>query len=136
MTDTYFRDRSLFIAWGWGGGILGGSLDIWEKKGGIIRNWEPKVGDRWKFWKDSEGGPIKLSWKMKTWEEGGGTRKSSKVIRGHHYSAVAFKGGIDQIPPFSQVINNDRPLNYTCFTHRKKSFVSCWDLLKSVILLY
>ena len=34
---------------------------------------------------------------MKTWdveEGGGGSRKSSKVIRGDHFSEVTFKGGI------------------------------------------
>ena len=41
--------------------------------------------------KDSEGGPLKFAWKMKTL--GGGSRKSSKVIRGDHFSEVTFKGG-------------------------------------------
>ena len=60
--------------------------------GEISRNWEPKRGDHWnhwKLWKDSEGGPLKFAWKMKTlrgW--GGGARRSSNVI-----SDVAFKGG-------------------------------------------
>ena len=26
-----------------------------EQRGGISRNWEPKRGDHWKLWKDSEG---------------------------------------------------------------------------------
>ena len=38
------------------------------------------------------GGPLKFAWKMKTWE--GGSRKSSKVIRGDDFSEVAFKAGI------------------------------------------
>ena len=63
------RDWSLFIPWG-GGRILGGSLDCRRTKGGISRNWEPKRGDRWKLWKDSEGGPLKFAWKMKTWRRG------------------------------------------------------------------
>ena len=62
QTKESIRDRSLFIAGGGGGGgggarILGGSLDFWENK----------RGDRWKLWKDSEGGPLKFALKMKTW---------------------------------------------------------------------
>ena len=38
------------------------------------------------------GGTTKFVWKMKTW--GGGSRKSSNVIRGDHFSEVTFKGGI------------------------------------------
>ena len=37
-------------------------------------------------------GTLKFAWKMKTWD--GGLRKSSKVIRGDHFSEVAFKAGI------------------------------------------
>ena len=36
---------------------------------------------------------------MKLWEWGGESRKSTKVIRGDHFSEVAFKGGIGQISP-------------------------------------
>ena len=39
------------------------------------------------------GGPLKFAWKMKTWR-GGGSRKSSNVIRGDHFSEVTFKSGI------------------------------------------
>ena len=42
--------------------------------------------------RDSEGVPLKFSWKMKTWA-GGGSRKSSNVIREDHFSEVTFKGG-------------------------------------------
>ena len=78
----------------------GGAEDFMEDylifrktKGGISRNWELKRGDRWKLWKDSEGVPLKVGWKMKTC--GGGSRKSSKVIRGDHFSEVLkhSKGG-------------------------------------------
>ena len=49
------RDRSLFIARGRGGKILGG----------ISRNWEPKRGDRRKLWKDSEEGHSNLLGKLR-----------------------------------------------------------------------
>ena len=45
------------------------------------------------FGKDSEGGPVKFAWKMKIWA-GGGSPKSSKVIRGDHFNEVTFKRGI------------------------------------------
>ena len=53
-----------------------------RKKGGIAEN----------FGRIQRGGPLKFAWKMKTWE--GGSRKSSKVIRGDHFSEVAFTAGI------------------------------------------
>ena len=43
------------------------------------------------------GGATKFVWKMKTW---GGSRKSSNVIRGVHFSEVTFKGGIGEISPY------------------------------------
>jgi len=61
------------------------------KGGSSVVTENPKMGDRLKLWKDSEGGPFKFAWKMKTW---GGSRKSSKVIRGDHFSEVTFNGGI------------------------------------------
>ena len=73
---------------GWGGG---GHLIFKRTKWGISRNWETKSGEHWKLWKDSEGGPLKFAWKMKT---RGGSRKSSKVIREYHFSEVTFKEGI------------------------------------------
>ena len=45
-----------------------------------------------KLWKDSEGRPLKIAWNMKTC--GGGLRKSSKAIRGDHFSEITFKGGM------------------------------------------
>ena len=65
------RDRSLFITWGGGGGrrIWGRDHLIFRRtEGGISRNWEPKRGDHWKFWKDSEGGPLKCAWTMPVWK--------------------------------------------------------------------
>ena len=46
-----------------------------------------------KIWKDSKGGPLKFAWK---WRHGvgGGSRKSSNVIRGDHFSEVTFTGGM------------------------------------------
>ena len=55
------------------GGGGGGAEDFWvdilifgRTKGRNTRNWEPKGGDQWKLWKDTEGGPLKFAWKMKT----------------------------------------------------------------------
>ena len=45
--------------------------------------------------KDSDWGPLKFAWKMKTLGGGGGSRKSSDVIRGDHFGKVTVKGGID-----------------------------------------
>ena len=89
------RDRSLFIAWG-EGGCWGDHLIFRKIKGGICRNWQPKRGDHWKLWKDSEGGPLKFPRKMKTW---GGSRKSSKVIRGDHFSEITVKVRMGYISP-------------------------------------
>ena len=64
------KERSLFIAWGDGGGKnFGGNYLIFRgTKGGISRNLEPKRGGHIKIWKGSEGGPLKFTWKMKTWK--------------------------------------------------------------------
>lgn len=35
---------------------------------------------------DSEGGPLKFAWRMKTWGGGGEWRKLSNVIKGDHFS--------------------------------------------------
>ena len=73
-------DRSLFTAWG-SGGYWGNHLIFRTAKGGVSRNWEPKRRDSWKLWKDSERGPLKFSWKMKTWA-GGGDRESHQMLLG------------------------------------------------------
>ena len=55
------RARSLFIAWG-GRRILGAiTLFLGEVKGGSVLTENPKGGDHWKLWKDSEGGPLKFA---------------------------------------------------------------------------
>ena len=36
-------------------------LNFGRTKGGFSRNWEPKRGDHWKLWKDSEGGSLKFA---------------------------------------------------------------------------
>ena len=74
-TRKELRDRSLFIA--------GGDHLIFRRtKGGISRNWEPKRGDHWKLWKDSEGGPLKFAWKMKTCGEGGDHESHQMLLGG------------------------------------------------------
>ena len=74
QTKEDIRDQTLFITCGGGGG----HLIFGRTKGGISRNWEPNRGDCWKLWKDSEGGPLKFAWKMKTWGKG-----IAKVIKSY-----------------------------------------------------
>ena len=83
-----FRDRSLFTAWG-GEEIRGDHFIFGRTKGEI----SPKGGSL-KTLEGFKGGPLKFAWKIKTCGEGGGSRKSSKVIRGDHFSEVTFKAGI------------------------------------------
>ena len=45
-----------------------------------------------KFKRIQRRGALKFAWKMKTWV--GGSRKSSNVLRGDHFSEETFKGGI------------------------------------------
>ena len=43
--------------------------------GGISRSWEPKTGDHWKLWKDTEGGTTQICLENEgMW--GGGDRES------------------------------------------------------------
>ena len=94
------RVFSLFIAWGGGGGaraedFSGDQLIFRRTKGEISRNWEPKMGDRWKLWKVSERGTTQICLAnegMGAW--GGASRGSSKVIRGDYFNEVTFKGGV------------------------------------------
>ena len=44
-----------------------------------------------KFKRIQRGRALKFAGKMKTWV--GGSRKSSNVLRGDHFSEVTFKGG-------------------------------------------
>ena len=49
---------------GVGGGVgdfRGDHSSFGRTKGGISCNWESKRQDRWKIWKDSEGGPLKFA---------------------------------------------------------------------------
>ena len=82
QTKEDIRDQSLFITWGWGTVVTEGP------KGGITENFG-RISNKW--------GPLKFAWKIKTW--GRGSQKSSKVIRGDHFSKVTFKRGIGQILP-------------------------------------
>ena len=63
------------------------------------QNWKsvvtniPKAGITENFGRIQKGGPLKFAWKMKArGRGGGGSRKSSKVIRGDHFSEITFKG--------------------------------------------
>ena len=84
MSDLYLcavfrreelRDRSLFIAWR--GGI---TCFLGEQKGGLVVTENPKGGVTGNSWKDSEGGPLKFAWKMKTWGRGDG--ESHQMLSG------------------------------------------------------
>ena len=57
------------------------TLFLGEEKGGSVVTENPKGGITENFGRIQRGGPLKFSWKMKTWR-GGGTRKTSKVIWG------------------------------------------------------
>ena len=66
-----------------GGGrrILGGNTwFLGEQKGGTVVTKNPKGRIAENFFKDSEGGPLKFVWKMKTWS--GGDRKSHQKLLG------------------------------------------------------
>ena len=65
---------------GWGRTLGGDDLIFRRTKGRVSRNWEPKRGDHWKLWKDSEGGPFKFAWIIKTW--GGGRESLQKLLGG------------------------------------------------------
>ena len=84
-----FRDRSLFTAWG-GEEIRGDHFIFGRTKGGI----SPKGGSL-KTLEGFKGGTTQICLENKDmWGGGGGSRKSSKVIRGDHFSEVTFKAGI------------------------------------------
>ena len=54
-----------------------------EQKGGSVVTENRKGGFTENFGRIQRGGPLKFAWKMKTWRGGGGgSRKTSKVIRG------------------------------------------------------
>ena len=73
----WIRDRSLFMSVG-GGGV---TWFLGEQKGDQLVTENPKGGNHWKLWKDSEGGPLKFAWKMRTLGGGGGGERIAKVIK-------------------------------------------------------
>ena len=73
-----------------GGGI---TWFLGEQKGALVVTENPKGGITENFGRIQRGA-VKFAWKMKTW---GGSRKSSKVIRGDHFSEVTLKGGRDRL---------------------------------------
>ena len=62
-----------------------------EKKGGSVVAKNPKGGIAENFGRIQRGEPLKFAWKMKTYA-GGGSPKSSKVIKGDLFSEVTLKG--------------------------------------------
>ena len=90
------RDRSLFIALGggggWGEGFGGITWFLGEQKGGSVVTENPKGGITENFGK-FQGGTTQISLENK--DMGGGSRKSSYVIRRDHFSEVTFKGDVD-----------------------------------------
>ena len=86
---------------GMGGGegrekIVGGiTWFLGEQKGGSVVTENPKGGITENFGRIQRGGPIKFSWKMKTWRGAGGREKHQKLFGGpDHVSEVTFKGEI------------------------------------------
>ena len=74
------------IIYGLGGGegkdFRGDHMIFGREKGGIIRSWEPKRGNRWKLWKDSEGGTTQICLENEDiW--GGGVGGVAKVIKSY-----------------------------------------------------
>ena len=64
------------------GGI---TLFLGEKKAGSVVTENPKGGINENFGRIQRGEPLRFAWKIKTLR-GGASRKSSKVIRGDHFS--------------------------------------------------
>ena len=66
------------------------------------------VGGDWKLWQDSEGGPLKFVWKMKTWGGGdpeshqklpGGSLRWSNIQRGDRLNFTSFSPKSCPPPP-------------------------------------
>ena len=103
----------------WGEDFWGDHLIFRITKGGISRNWEPKRGDHWKLWKDSEGDHSNLML--------GGLLQWSNIPRGDWLNLTMFSpksSALPHPPPprrpavppsrrpaVPQAINNDRSLN-------------------------
>ena len=78
---VYLRNRSLLITWvGWG------SLDFKEKKRGISRNREPKVGDQRKTLETFRGGTTQIC-----------LENEDMVPRGDRESHQMLLGGITSV---------------------------------------
>ena len=135
-TATWEADSHLgtghYLSPGGAEDFRGDHLIFRKTKGGISRNWELKRGDRWKLWKSSEGVHSNLVGK---WRHGGGggSRKSSKVIRGHHFSEVLKHSKGESVKfypllspkssaptPSPQAINNDWSLKREGASARRK----------------
>ena len=92
-----------------------------EQKGGSVVTENPKGGSL----KTLEGfrrGTTQFAWKMKAWGwGGGGSRKSSNVIRDDHFSEVTFKGGSAKflnpkffpLPKLTDICTHDRILDHS-----------------------
>ena len=65
-----------------------------EQKGGSVVTENPKGGIAENFGRIQRGATIQICLENEDIGEGGGTRKSSTVIRGDHFSEVTSKGGI------------------------------------------
>ena len=79
---------------GMGGGegrekIVGGiTWFLGEQKGGSVVTENPKGGITENFGRIQKGGPLKFSWKMKTWRAGGGDAKNIKSYLGGRITSV------------------------------------------------
>ena len=80
------RDRSLFIAWERNQWFLG------EQEGGSVVTENPKGGIAESFGRIQRG-TTQICLENKGMGRGG-SRKSSKVVKGDHFSEVTLKGGI------------------------------------------
>ena len=90
QTKEDIRDQTLFITGGVGGG--GVTWFLGEQKGGSVVTENPIEGIAENFGRIQRGDHSNLLGKWRHGERG--SQKSSKVIRGDHFSKVTFKGGI------------------------------------------
>ena len=75
---------------GWGGGenFRWDHLIFGRTKGGSVVTENPKGGITENFGRIQRGGPLKFSWKMKTWRAGGGHAKNIKSYLGGRITSV------------------------------------------------
>ena len=95
------QGTSHYLSPGGRGGQKGGSVETENPKGEITENFGFRGGTT-QIWLENE-------------DMVGGSRKSSNVIMGDHFSEVHSKGGSAKFhlvfgPPLPQTINNDRSL--------------------------